>query len=210
LFELRIGIFTARSLDRIEKSNPVLNKKEQNNQVPRQKIKKSIGSLVLLAGRPAGLRRRRWPRRAVRVGGRRGGPWGATGGARRWPVAARCELLSRLALARSRHELPSRALGWSFATRGGALVGSWRRGGGWLGARRAREGQRGGGGVRRAESWGKWERKRGGGGGLGGARGQLQYSAGMDSAWASCEARFELLNSAWLRGIICMRPAVLS
>jgi hypothetical protein len=51
LFELRIGIFTARSLNRIKKSNRVLNKKEQNNQVPRQKIKKSIGSLVLLAGR---------------------------------------------------------------------------------------------------------------------------------------------------------------
>jgi hypothetical protein len=31
--------------------------------------------------------------------------------------------------------------------------------------------------------------------------------AGMDSAWLSCEARFELHNRAWLRGYICIRWA---
>jgi hypothetical protein len=57
---------------------------------------------------------------------------------------------------------------------------------------------------------GKMGKKRGGGEGLGGSAGQLQLFAGMDSAWASCEARFELPNSAWLRALFCMRPALLS
>jgi hypothetical protein len=32
---------------------------------------------------------------------------------------------------------------------------------------------------------------------------------GVRSALASCEARFELRNLVWLRGIFCMRSAVL-
>jgi hypothetical protein len=46
--------------------------------------------------------------------------------------------------------------------------------------------------------------------GVWGCRGtNLQCFAGMESAWARCEARFELRSRAWLRAIFCMTSAVL-
>jgi hypothetical protein len=44
--------------------------------------------------------------------------------------------------------------------------------------------------------------------GSGGARGSATYFAGLASAWASCEARLELRNSAWLRDVFRMSSAV--
>jgi hypothetical protein len=134
------------------------------------------------------------------------------GGADRTGHTGADELGLRLCLA-------ARGGAWSeFGGVRSCLVGAWRREEAVVlelgGARRAESGATRGGrrarGRRDRRRWGKWERKRGGGGGLVGARGQLQYSAGMDSAWASGEARFELRNSVWLRGIFYMRPAMLN
>jgi hypothetical protein len=75
------------------------------------------------------------------------------------------------------------------------------------GGRRCRWCRCSGGGV---GVWGRERRGRGrnegvwvSGGGLGVGRGQLQCSAGMDSPRPRCEARFQLLTRAWLRG--CFR-----
>jgi hypothetical protein len=49
----------------------------------------------------------------------------------------------------------------------------------------------------------------GGGGALArAAMAPLQCSAGTSSAWAGCEARFQLLNPAWLRDVFGMRWAL--
>jgi hypothetical protein len=62
----------------------------------------------------------------------------------------------------------------------------------------------------REERVGENEKEKRGGGALVGTReGLLQFFAGMNSAWLSCEARFEILNPAWLRAIFRIRSAVL-
>jgi hypothetical protein len=51
-------------------------------------------------------------------------------------------------------------------------------------------------------AWGTRGQRRGQRGGF------PEKNCGMDSAWLSCEARFELHNRAWLRGYFRMRWAV--
>jgi hypothetical protein len=69
---------------------------------------------------------------------------------------------------------------------------------------------RGGGGGRRR---GERERRAGEMGSRASARGPTggtsEAFCGMDSTELTCEARFELPNPAWPRGLICMRWAVL-
>jgi hypothetical protein len=70
--------------------------------------------------------------------------------------------------------------------------------------RRGREG--------REEIWGFLRLVRAGTSGAsvrGPTGGTFEAFCGMDSTKLGCEARFQLYNPAWLRGLICMRWAVL-